>query len=88
MTAVSMLGKASLRICSFFCCVVRGRGGCAGATSSEGTDVAAVVEGAVVAELLSPPVSGTSSSSISKGRTVVGDSGAGSCEVRWSLGFA
>lgn len=34
------------------------------------------VWGAVVVELLNTPVSGTSSSSMSKGRTVVGDSGA------------
>lgn len=86
MTAASMLGKASLRICSFFCCVVRGRGGCVGGRSLVGS-VVVPAEGAVVAEVLSTPVSGTSSSSISKGRTVVGDSGAASGEVGLSLGL-
>lgn len=49
--------------------------------------VVVLVEGAVVAEVLSTPVSGTSSSSISNGRTVVGDSGAATSEIGLSLGL-
>lgn len=33
-TAASMLGKASLRVCSFCCCGLKGRGGFGGASSS------------------------------------------------------
>lgn len=79
---MSMLGKASFRISSFFCVSVEGLGGFGGGAAS-----AAAVGEAMLAEVVvvfwmgsalpRMPVSWTSSSSLrSKGLTVVGDSGA------------
>jgi len=92
-TLSSTVGKASLRISSFFCASVNGRGGFGGGTSSvapPAVEEAAATPGAppspgVVLLLLSvfPAAAGSctipdswpSSSSSSKGRAVVGDSG-------------
>lgn len=101
MTPASTVGKASLRMASFFCASVKGRGGLAGASSSAVVLVAApgasagagAAAGAVVVFLLesSPPVmpdSWISSSSISRGLAVVGDSAPGDegVSLSWERG--
>lgn len=65
-TAASMLGKASFNVFSACCCGLSGRGGFAGGFS-------VVLDGFAV-DVDVADVSGASSSSISSGLTVVGDS--------------
>ncbi len=77
MTDRSMLGNASFRMCSFFSVSDTGRGGFGGGASSEAGWFGVPALAVVVLLASSPrmPVSCRSSSSISSGRAVVGDSG-------------
>lgn len=78
MTGSSMPGKASLRRPMFFCASVRGRGGLAGGGGESPTAAdKGLLEGASLdgSSPLVRPDSCTSSSSKSRGRAVVGDSG-------------